>query len=73
MAPARQCRMLLHMSATQRGWTYIESDRIASSAPMESADQTAWAGVVPVQPWAPIESADQTARAGGRVSTTMVK
>jgi len=25
----------------QRGWTYIESDRIASSAPMESADQAA--------------------------------
>ena len=27
-----------------RGRTYIESDRMTSSAPMESADQTAWAG-----------------------------
>ena len=27
-----------------RGRTYIESDRMMSSAPMESADQTAWAG-----------------------------
>ena len=34
-----------------RGRTYIESDRMTSSAPMESADQTARPGVVSVQPW----------------------
>ena len=29
--------------------TYIECDRITTSAPTESADQAAWAGVVSVQ------------------------
>ena len=47
-----------------RGRTYIESDKMTSSGPMESADQTAWAGVVPVQPWlywrdTPPEQSDQ--------------
>ena len=39
----RICQSKQH-GFTHRGRTYIESDRMTSSAPMESADQTAWAG-----------------------------
>ena len=33
-----------HHDYIHRGRTYIESDRMTSSVPMESADQTAWVG-----------------------------
>ena len=38
------CSVVHFYSRYQRGLTYIESDRITTSAPMESADQAAWAG-----------------------------
>jgi len=40
----KQNFVLHSLSLNQRGLTYIESDRITTSAPMESADQAARAG-----------------------------
>ena len=41
---ARKLTQLTYIGGHHRGRTFIESDRMTSSAPMESADQTARAG-----------------------------